>query len=54
MKADPGNIIYSPNPHNFLHTARTVIAAAVITTMSPIFKSVSVIMNVQLKIMTLR
>ena len=45
--------IWSPNPYNFLYTARTVTAAAVITTVSPIFKSVSVIINIQLRIMTL-
>ena len=29
--------IWSPDPHNFLYTAKTVTAAAVITTVSPNF-----------------
>jgi hypothetical protein len=50
MKADPGNIIiYGAQIHIiFLYTARTVTAAAVIMAMPPIFKSVSVIIDVQL------
>jgi hypothetical protein len=44
MKADPGNIIHGAQIHIiFPSTARTVTAAAVITTLSPIFKKVSVI-----------
>jgi hypothetical protein len=42
---------WSPNPYNFfLYTARTVTAAAVITTMPPIFKKVSVIVDVHLEL----
>jgi hypothetical protein len=47
MKADPGNTIYGAQIHIiFLYTARTVTATAVITTMSPFFKNVSVIVDV--------
>jgi hypothetical protein len=53
MKADPGNIIHGAQIHViFPSTARTVTAAAVMTTLSPIFKKVSVvIVDVYLRIL---
>jgi hypothetical protein len=53
MKADPGNIIHGAQIHIiFPSTARTVTAAAIITTLSPIFKKVSVIIvDVHLRIL---
>jgi hypothetical protein len=51
MKVDPGNIIHGAQIHIiFLYTARTVTAAAVITTMPPIFKKVSVSVDVYLEL----
>jgi hypothetical protein len=53
MKADPGNIIHGAQIYIiFPSTAWTVTAAAVITTLSPIFKKVSVIIvDVHLRIL---